>query len=265
MAVLVVVIIGLVVFVGADSVIRRRSGGGSALGKRYVQLTLSAALGFVVALVLYFAFVGGGGSVFTPYPKFASLKDHPDNSLVGTVAYNPLAIGSPKGKFGCVDVVAASGGPSKQLFCASQPKAMGANLKWLPDGRLQATDQYQARWIKVVDVTTGAIQDLPGVKVTMPVNQDRYSVSGPKGQTVSASVSRGTLKVTLDTSAGSRTLLSVAVPREYGIERPAWSPDGRWVVQGGSSGLLVITTGAHPTTRVLIANGYGAAVTNASY
>jgi hypothetical protein len=36
-------------------------------------------------------------------------------------------------------------------------------------------------------------------------------------------------------------------------------------VQGGSSGLLVITTGMSPTTRVLITNGYGAAVTNTSY
>jgi hypothetical protein len=86
------------------------------------------------------------------------------------VAYNPLPTRSSKGKFGCVDVVAASGGPSRQLFCESQPKAMGADLKWLADGRRQATDQYKARWIKVVNVTTGAIETLAGVKVATPVS-----------------------------------------------------------------------------------------------
>jgi hypothetical protein len=51
--------------------------------------------------------------------------------------------------------------------------------------------------------------------------KDHYSVAGPNTQTVNVSVIGGKLLVSLVTVAGSRTLQSVAVPREYGIERPA--------------------------------------------
>ena len=210
------------------------------------------------------ALVGSGGvNVFRSMPNFPSVETSPDPTLRGTVAFNELAIGTPQGKLGCVDAISVAGGHVVRLFCADQPKAMGADLVWLDDGRLEATDQYAARWRKVVDLTTGNVTTRQGTKVATKVAQDPLTVTGPGGERVTSAVRSGSLTVTLTTSSGSRTLLSRPVPREYSFNAMSWSPDGRWIVAEDSAArLLVISTGEHPATRMLFEGGWGPAATD---
>jgi len=241
----------------------RASRGQSTLARRDVRAVMGSVTVLVVALVLYFVFIGGGASILRSIPTFPSLAAFPDRTLHGTVAYNALAVATPKGKQGCVYVVTVSGGIPKLLFCADQPKAMGADLKWLPDGRLLATDQYAARWRKYIDVQTGFITNRPGVKLATPVTSESYTVKGPNGMSVTTRVSSGSLTISLTNGSVTRSLLKVGVPPTYSVNRPEWSPDGTWiVVEDSAARLLVITTGAKSTTRILIEGGWGPAVTD---
>lgn len=232
--------------------------------RREIRLTVAVVIGIGVAVLIYAVLVGGPGiNVFRSMPTFPSVESSPDPALRGTVAYNALAIGTPQGKMGCVDVISVAGGRAVQLFCADQPKAMGVDLVWLDDGRLEATDQYAARWRKIVDLTTGDITTLPGTEVATKVVKDTLTVPGPGGKRVSSAVHSGSLIVTLTTPSGSRTLLDVQVPREYSFNAMAWSPDGRWIVAEDSAArLLVISTGEHPVTRMLLDGGWGPAATD---
>lgn len=131
--------------------------------------------------------------------------------------------------------------------------AMGAALTWLSNGRLQATNRGQDHWRKVVDLQTRAIEEAPWVKPPPTASL----ATGPKGEREGHGVDvRGTLHVTLTSGSGRHELLPVAVPRDYSFDNLAWSPDGRWfMVQDGAARLLIITTGSHPSTRILIDGG----------
>jgi len=260
---LAISLLGLSVSVIALYSVKRRSNQGAS-GSSVVRVIVGAAVTLVVVLA-FLVFVDVRNQ-FRPIPSFPSLAAHPDPSLHGTVAYNALPIATPSGKQGCVDVAAASGGASKQLFCADQPKAMGAELQWLADGRLQATDQYQARWRKVIDVRTGVIENFPGAKVTLPLQRDSYTVPGPDGKTIVTEVGNGTMKVSLIESSTTRVLVDITIPNAYGLQRPVWSPDGKWILaEDSASRLLVITTGEKSTTRILVENATGPAVTGTDY
>lgn len=255
-----VAFLALAAVVLAFALIGRFARAGSAIARRGVRVVVSVLVGLVVALV-GIAFGGGnGGSIFTPMPTYPSLAAHPDPSLRGTVAYNALATGSKEGKkLACVAVVAASGGTPKKVFCAQQPKSMGAALVWLSDGRLQATSLDQDHWRKVIDVATGAVSDVPWSKPSVPSLE---GVRGPHGERVTTSTTFGRLHLDVTSGSTTRTLLSVNVPRDYSMNSLAWSPDGSYlVVEDSASRLLVITTGAHPTTRMLLDGGTGPAVT----
>ena len=242
-----------------------RSTSGSSPGtRRDLRLIFAVVIGLGVAAWIYVALVGSeGNNVFRSMPNFPSVESSPDPTLRGSVAFNELAIGTPQGKLGCVDAISVAGGRVVRLFCADQPKAVGADLVWLDDGRLEAIDQYAARWRKIVDLTTGNVVTLPGKEVAMKVATDPLTVPGPGGEHVSSTVRSGSLTVTLTTSSGSRTLLSRPVPREYSFNAMAWSPDARWIVAEDSTArLLVISTREHPTTRILFEGGWGPAATD---
>jgi hypothetical protein len=253
------ILAGLAVVALVFVLIGRLASAGSFLARRGVRVAVSVLAGLIVGLVGTVVGTGGAGNPFAPLPSFPSLATHPDVSLHGTVAYNALPTGSKEGvKRSCVKVVAASGGTPHTLFCAQQPKFMGAALVWLADGRLQATSLDQDHWRKVIDVTTGAITDAAWSK---PAVVPLEAVGGPHGERVTVSTTFGILHLDLVRGSTTRTLLSVDVPRDYSMESLAWSPDGTFlVVEDSAARLLVITTGAHPTTRMLIDGGSGPAV-----
>ena len=217
-----------------------------------------------VALVAIAAFLvfGGSSGVFNAMPTYPSLRDHPDASIRGTVAYTALGEATPEGKRSCVEAVSAGGGTPVQLFCVNwgQTKTMTPVLRWLSDGRLDATSQDSHHWRKVVNVATGSVSD-----VTWVAPSTGTSEIGPQGQVVEWHVSLGTLKLRMTSGATTRTLLSVDVPPEYSLSSPEWSPGGKWfTVVDSAARILVVTTGPTPRVRYL-AVGESPAVTERTF
>lgn len=261
--IVLLLIVGLAVVRMANSLIQRNAGATSAFAGRSVRLGTAIVAGVVAVLIGYFLLVGDLNSLTRAYPTFAPLRSNPDTSLRGTVAYNALPIASHGKKLGCVDVVSASGGSPRQLFCANQPMAMGAALNWLTDGRLQATNRGQDHWSKIVNLQTGMIEETTWVK---PPASTSNLATGPGGEKVTESRSRGRLRLTLTKGSASRVLLSIAVSRDYSLNNLAWSPDGKWFIAEDSAGqLLSITTGSKSSTRLLIDDGTEPAATDITF
>ena len=233
--------------------------GARARGPWWILFSLAGIALVVIAAFLVF---GGSSGVFNKLPTFSSLRAHPDSSIRGTVAYSALGVATPQGKKTCVEAVAAGGGTPFQLFCVKwgQKTTMAPVLRWLSDGRLDATSQDSNHWRKVVDVAAGSVFD-----VTWAAPSTGTTDIGPQGQVVEWYVSLGTLKLTMSTGAKTRTLLSVAVPPEYSLSGPQWSPSGAWFsVVDSAARILVVTTGPTPRVRYL-AEGEGPAVTDTAF
>ncbi len=216
---------------------------------RHPWWALFVLAGVALVGVATFLIVGGPARIATALPSFASLRSHPDANIVGTVAYERVGVVEGKVKRDCFDVIAAGGGPPRQLFCVAwrRTPVKEAAIVWLSDGNLEVTSRDANKWRKVVDSVTGAVRDVawgPPVASTSAV--------GPQGQVVESRVFLGTLSLSLSTGSTSRTLLSVGVPVEYSFSDPAWSVTGKWFVLADSAGrLLVVTTGTAPSVRYL--------------
>ena len=195
-----------------------------------------------------------------PAPDFPSLATTPDPGRRGTVAYI-----KPYPHDNCVFVVAASGGPPKEVGCV---EGAATDLRWLPDGRLEGSRfergpgmTVNRRWI--ADVRAGTIEDVPNSE-SPPMKDLPESVPGPHGEEVVATSARGRLTVTLRSDEGTRTLLSVDAPETYTLGQPAWSPDGTWfVVKDDLDRLLLVTTADPSQTSELVDGGWGQAATDA--
>jgi hypothetical protein len=243
------------------------------------------ALGAVVGLVAVFAVVVGLGIVIfharegRPVPTFASLAEHPDSSLEGTVAYYAS-------QTGCVRIVAAAGQPSKDVWClpaegpstwVKQGKPVGPQLVWLPDGRLQVTmfrmkpkpgseksaPPLQPGWQKIVDVGSGAVEDVPAAEVPSTPNLTTQPTVSPRGERIGTTINgmTGQVKVTLTNATGTRTLLAAHGPGEYGYQfDPAfWAPNWKWIAGSDDGRILIINPTDPAVTRVLVTGTGGGA------
>lgn len=205
--------------------------------------------GFFIARDLWFG--------MKPTPEFAVLADQPDPSLLGTVAF----IETPNTN--CVDVIAASGTPTRQLACFDKTPQ---TLVWLPDGRLEVTSygkigRPEDRWRTIVDARTGTREDVP--QANIPNEAPPADGQGPSGERITSTSKNGRLRVTLTTTSGTRELLSVGAPYTYTIGSPVWSPDGRWFVAKDDLDQIVLITTTEPSrTRVLVKGGYAPATTS---
>jgi hypothetical protein len=207
-------------------------------------------------------------------PTFASLAEHPDRSLQGPVAYVDF-------RTRCIHVVAAAGSPDKRLWClpnmdvdkaVALGKEQGPQLVWLPDGRLEVTmfrmtdppgPGFRAGWQKIVDVRTGAVEDVPDADAPSAPNLDTHPTVRPDGAriTTSSDPGSGKVEITLTDADGTRrTLLSVHGPGGYGywLNTAFWSPDGSWVAADDGR-ILVITVDDPSVTRVLVTATQGGA------
>lgn len=212
------------------------------------------ALGFVVVRAL--------GDWGRPNPEFASLAENPDTSLRGTVAYYDV-------NTQCVRIVAAAGVPSQDVVCLTEDETsnpehdtFGPLLAWLPDGRLSVTmfwwgedlaeSEALPGWQKLVEVTSGAIEEVPAAELP-GILPSASPVPGPNGEQVEVRSRGGSVEIVLVDAAGSRTLLSAKGNPDYWVKvPPTWSPDGRWiVVENGPGEILLITVDEPAVTRVL--------------
>ena len=234
-----------------------------------VALAIVAAV-LVLVLVVGYLFVR---EVTRDEPRFASLAASPDPSLRGTVAY--LADAN-----GCVRIVAASGQASKEVLCLPRMdvseaqklgKEIGPQLVWLPDGRLEVTmfrmtdppgPGFRAGWQKIVDVRTGAVEDVPASEVPSEANLDTHPTVSPTGETVSMSSDpeSGRIKIVLTDADGvSRTLLSAQGPPNYtdGLNTAFWAPNFGWIAADDGR-ILIVTTAEPSVTRVLTDESHNA-------
>ncbi|MFN8018758.1 MAG: hypothetical protein U0P45_11620 [Acidimicrobiales bacterium] len=229
-----------------------------------VALAVVVLAGAVVALI---------GSESRPVPTWPKLTDDPDPSLHGTVAYT-----APDG---CVRVVAASGARSKQVLCVPEQdmakapkegKQAGPQLRWRDDGRLEVTmfrwlppaneaeakqgpPDYEALWQKLVDVRTDTVTEVAASDLPAKPSAVDGPSKAPDGRIVrwSSDPSTGKVRVWLEAGDGERTLMAAHGPGKYGydLQTASWSPTWDWVVADDGR-ILVITTGASPTTRILV-------------
>lgn len=228
-----------------------------------VVVGVGISVAAIVALLIGFVVLPGLGA---HEPKFASLAEHPDRSLHGTVAYFA-------DRSRCVRLVAAAGSPSKDLLCLSEMdvsaaqkmgKELGPQLVWLPDGRLEVTmfrmtdppgPGYNPGWQKIVNVATGAVEDVPAGDVPASPNLDTHPMVNPAGDKISAMFGRsdGRVRIELTTASGvSRSLLSVHGPGEYtyGLISAFWAPNWQWIAADDGR-ILIITPGPPAVTRIL--------------
>ena len=201
-----------------------------------------------------------------PNPVFPSLADNPDPSLQGTVAYYDISTS-------CVRMVAAAGQPSRDVLCLSEDETFNPNqdtfgplLAWLTDGRLQVTMLWWGErqpesaaspgWQQIVDVTTGAVEEVPEAEVPDTLPGTTEPAPGPNGERIEVTSGGGHVEIVLTDATGSRTLLSTVGNTEYTIKvPPTWSPDGRWiVVENGPGEILLITVEDPAVTRILTTN-----------
>jgi hypothetical protein len=181
--------------------------------------------------------------------------------------------------------VAAAGQPSKKLLClpamdVAKAAELGAKetdpqLVWRPDGRLEVTvfraavqkgepPALSAGWQKIVDLASGVVEDVPPIDVPSAPNLTTRPTISPSGEriTTSSNPEFGRIKVMLDDANGTRTLLSAHGPGKYtyGLTAAFWAPNWQWIAAYDGR-ILIITTGAHPATRILTdrASGLGGA------
>ncbi|MGZ4604048.1 MAG: hypothetical protein ACXV0U_10690 [Kineosporiaceae bacterium] len=215
-----------------------------------------------VAVVTVVAVVLGHGT--RAVPVFPSLAENPDPTLHGTVAY--------LGDGNCIRIIAAGGGPSKQVLClpAQDPstakalgKEQGPQLVWRSDGRLEVTmfrmtdppgPNFRAGWQKIVDVRTGQVEDVPAAEVPSTADRTTQPSTSPSGQRINwtSDAQNGRIEVVLHENGQSRTLLSAQGPGEYtyGLMAAFWSPDWKWVV--ADDGRILVITPGNAVTRVLV-------------
>lgn len=196
-------------------------------------------------------------------PEFPSLADDPDPTITGTVAYLDDATG-------CVDVVAAGGGPSTEVFCIpDEPversqqlgKPLGPQLVWLEDGRLEVTMFRMTdppgplfdpgrQW--VVDVRTGEVEQVPDAEAPGAANRRTHPTTNERGETVLLDRGPRSVEVSLRTDGGTRTLLAVdGIPEgAYWVSAAFWAPSGDWIAVDDGR-ILVVVPGAEEEVRVL--------------
>lgn len=253
----------------------RGAGPGDRGSRRWVHVGIVVIVAATAALMLLVVFHGE----VRPVPAFPSLEAHPDPSLQGTVAYTT-------GESRCVRIVAAAGSPSRDVMCLGQwkpnPAAAAAGFKemnspqlvWRPDGRLEITmflmqvgpypkgqgPTYRAEWQKIVDIRTGAVEDVPAAQLPTSPNLTTRPTTTPSGRRITwtSNGETGRVTVTITESTGSRNLMSAHGPGGYGyaLHSAFWSPNWQWIAADDGR-ILIITPGPPSLTRVLVDGGGG--------
>lgn len=233
-----------------------------------VVVPVAVVVGLIVAVLVFHAVEGRS------VPSFPSLTADPDPSLHGTVAYFDEATR-------CVRLVAASGATTKDALCVepwkpdpakvqTEGKQLTPALAWRDDGRLEVTMMYlpvsekgkgsppKPGWQKLVDVRTGAVEDVPAAQVPSEAPPVGGAVVSPSGERVAwtSNEQTGRVKVTLTDDQGTRTLLSAHGPGEYSyrLSTAFWAPNRQWIAADDGR-ILVITPTDPAQTRVLVDGG----------
>ena len=164
--------------------------------------------GVVVVALAAVVFVAQAIRDYGKTAEFPSLAAQPDPSLKGTVAY--LDWNYP----GCVHVIAAAGTPAKTFGCDG-----GSSLTWLADGRLQILgaggENPAPAWGKIVDVRTGAAEQIPASELPAKMPQAPDPTLGPNGERLLVTNDGGVVELRLEDGSGSRVLMTAEGGSQY--------------------------------------------------
>ena len=229
--------------------------------RRLVAVVASIAVALVVAGIAVVLSLSRDAA--WQAPEFPSLADDPDPTVGGTVAYLSDATG-------CVEVVAAGGGPSTEVFCIpDEPveksqqlgKPLGPQLVWLEDGRLEVTMFRMTdppgplfdpgrQW--VVDVRTGEVEQVPDAEAPAAANRGTHPATNARGETVLVERGPRSVEVSLRTDGRTRPLIAVdGIPEgAYWVSAAFWAPSGDWIAVDDGR-ILVVVPGAEQEVRVL--------------
>jgi hypothetical protein len=223
------------------------------------------AIGIAAAALL--AAVGVGAAVgfalrTTSEPSFPSLQDEPQAEFQGTVAYY-------SDSSGCVRVMAAAGQPSKDVYCIPEEpqelkeekgKPVGPHLTWLPDGRLSVTmyrmpdvpgPQVLPGWQRLVDVRTGAVEEVPEADVPQMAPVIDHPTVDPDGAELTTVSQEGAVVISLTQDGQTRVLLDVSGdPRTYRMAPAYWAPDFTWIA--ADDGRILVIDPADPATTWIL-------------
>lgn len=142
-----------------------------------------------------------------------------------------------------------------------------ATVVWQRDGRLLVTsfdapvgkETVIPKWAKLVDVATGATEDVPDSELGDGARPSAGPSTNPEGERLVTTGKDGNVNISLDGPAGSRTVFSVedANP-DWGIRTgPTWSPDFEWFLMWDDTRLLLTMVDDPNTTRVLADDASG--------
>ena len=239
---------------------------GAPSGSRRTVITV------VVAGVALLAAVGIGARVFLSLapmaePSFPSLEQQPQAQFGGTVAYY-------SDSSGCVRIVAASGGPSKDVYCIrDEPidtkeemgKPIGPHLAWLPDGQISVTmyrmpdapgPEVLPGWQRIVDVRSGAVEEVPASYVPQTAPLIDHITVAPDGGRLTTVSQGGSAIISLTQEGRTRVLLDVSGdPETYRMAPAYWSPDFTWVA--ADDGRILIIDPADPATTWVLTDDAG--------
>ena len=228
------------------------------------------ALGLVgIAVVIGISVVDTLHRRGLPPPKFSSLVTKPDPSLRGTVAYLSEAKSPTAGRQACTRITSASGAESKDVLCWPIDEPPIATAVWRPDGRLLVSsfdapvgkNRLVPKWAKLVDVATGATEDVPQSDLGRNARPSVGPAKNAKGERLIREGKDGNVHIALVGPSGSRTVFKVedANP-DWGIQTgPTWSPDFAWFLMWDGTRLLLTTVDEPATTRVLADEASGVA------
>jgi hypothetical protein len=231
--------------------------------KRKVLVATAGSLVLLMAAVGVIAVFG-----FTPTPKFASLKDQPDSSITGTVAF----LKTNENGDSCLYVTPASGGDEHQIRCSAMYGPMTVAFTKDGDLVLSAYDYQSNGQLKydVLDGKTyqqketfsvadqGAVQS--GTASDPPLftnSQADFGWSSGGANIFSRSGDGAHTTWVARDQEGHDRLLSRKAPANYEFVSAEYSPDQQWFMVKTSHEDLLIGDKQGRVRRLIKGDGGG--------
>lgn len=173
------------------------------------------------------------------YPQFPSLREQPDRSIPGLIAYVRWDEDSRDGR-SCLWVVAASGEHApRRLVC---DREVGGPVRWTPRG----IELHTPEGTRVIDPVTGRTRErTQGTGVQAPPFPGTPESRTLAGITlVPRSGEPGRAELWLEHGDGVQSRVAFADgPRDYTWWDAVWAPGGRYAaVQDSAQRLLIVDT-----------------------
>ena len=212
-----------------------------------MKRTLDPRLAAVLAVALV---AGALGAILAfgrlHHPAFPSLREQPDTSITGSIAYLRWDHGGDDGA-PCVWVLPASGERApRKLHCEAD---ISTPLTWSPAGLEVWKHGGPKPAVVVLDPGDGRVLRRDELDGGPPGPPD--GAMGPDGMRASTESRDGRVRLWVDDGVDRRLVATVDGPRDYGWWSTVWSPDGRHIAVQDSAERLLLVRVADGRIRLL--------------